>query len=172
MSSGSPAVKAAIFVAIISAFLPTLAHAQPEVVMTRDFLINQPNPCVTGEMATGTGRQTLALHFREDASGGVHITSRSVTKGQALSAAGPFNTQRRYVLSSEELQEQNTSSSILSFEFTIVVNHVLIRQAEGEGDSVLGLGTGEDFFIKETIHFTVKDFVIKSEVVKVESRCM
>jgi hypothetical protein len=143
--------------------------------MTRDFPINKTNPCVAGETVTGTGRQTIAVYERADGSGGFHVTTRTITKGQAVSVSGPFDSPKKYVLSSEEIAEQNTSSTGTSFEFTIVLNYVLVRQAETEGDSdpLLGWGTGEDFMMKETIHFTVKDLIfVKAEVIQGHTRCM
>ena len=174
--SSSPvvAVASVIFVVVVSAVLPAAAQAQPAIVMDRAFTFVQENPCVAGETVTGTGRQTIAAYTRFDESGGAHITLRTITKGQAAVAVSPFEPVKHYVFSDENIAEQNTSSLGTSFEFTIVVNHVLIRKAEGEGDidPLLGMGTGEDFMMKETIHFTVKDGVPTATVVQGHSRCM
>lgn len=170
--SGTPATV--VLIAIISAFLPAIATAQPVIVMNRDFVINETNPCIAGELVVGTGRQTIALYERPDGSGGFHITARTVTKGQASAVVGPFDQPKTYVLSSEYIAEQNSSSDLTSTEFTLVLNHVLIRKSETEGDPdpLLASGTGDDFMWKETIHFTLKGTEPKSDAVNVHVRCM
>src|SRR5688572_2427030 len=129
------AAQAAFLVAIISAFLPTLAHAQPIVLIDeRPFAFVESNPCLAGEL--------------------VSLTGRFITKGQGTALTSPLQRPKEYVFSSEYVEEMNAPASG-TVEQTVVLNHILIRKSETDGTAVPLLGTGDDFMMKDTVHFTI-----------------
>src|SRR3990170_1948545 len=96
---------AAVLIVIISAFLPTLADAQPVVIVDRPFAFTESNPCLAGELVSLTGRQTISVYARFDGAGGVHLTLRFITKGQGSALTSPLQPPRDYVFSSESVFE-------------------------------------------------------------------
>jgi hypothetical protein len=163
------AAQAAFLVAIISAFLPTLAHAQPTVV-DGPFAFPETNPCLAFEVVNVTGRQTFTTWARFDSAGGVHLTMRFVTKGQGSAVVGPFQPPKEYVLNSESVLEMNVPSNGTAEE-TTTLNHILVRKSETDGTNPL-LGTGEDFMLKQTVHVTTHNGVPTATITNGHKRCM
>ena len=171
--SSSPvvAVASAIFVALVSAFLPTVAQAQPVIIVDRAFESVENNPCVAGETVAVTGRFTIFTYARSDGSDGVHLTLRFVTKGKGIAVSGPLQPVKEYVLNSEYVEEMNAPLNG-TMEKTIVLNHILLRKAEADGTGDPLLGSGEDFMWKETVHVTTRNGVATADVANGHSRCM
>ena len=171
MSSGSPAVRASIFVAIVIAFLPAFASAQPVVLFDGPFTHFVENPCLADEMVTADGRLTITAYSRFDQSGGVHLTLRFISKGRGIAVGSPFQPAKEYIFNSEFIQEMNAPSNGTAEE-TTVLNQVLVRKSEIEGTGATPLGTGEDFMLKQTIHVTTRNGVPTATVNNGHARCM
>jgi hypothetical protein len=165
------AAHAAVLVAIISAFLPTSAHAQPIVVVDRDFAFIESNPCLAGELVSLTGRQTTTVYGRFDNAGGLHLTLRFITKGKGLAVASPLQPAKEYVFNSESVFEMNAPSNGTTEE-TTVLNHILIRKSEADGTGDLLFGTGEDFMLKQTVHVTTLNGVPMPTITNGHTKCM
>jgi hypothetical protein len=163
------AAQAAVLVAIISVFLPTLAHAQPTVV---DGPVNftETNPCLAFEVVNVTGRQTFTTWGRFDGAGGIHLTMRFVTKGQGSAVVIPSQPPKEYVLNSESVFEMNVPANGTA-EQTETLNHVLVRKAETDGTNPV-LGSGEDFMLKQTVHITTHNGVPTATITNGHKRCM
>lgn len=164
--------RVAILTAVLAALTAGPAVAQPIVLYNGPFNAVQENPCLAGEFVELTGRMVVTDYTRVDGAGGVHHTFRVITKAKGTVVASLFAPQKDYVLNDENVSEFNAPSSG-TFESTLVLNHVMIRKSETEGtaDDLL-LGSGEDFMLKDTVHFTVVNGVPTATVTKGHSRCM
>jgi hypothetical protein len=169
--NGSPAMslRAAVLVAMISVFLPALAHAQPQVMEDLPFAQEVINPCVA-EPVFVEGRLTVFTYQRSDASGGQHVTVRIITKGKAIGVSSPFEPAKEYVYNSESIFEINIPSSG-TVEETGVLNQVLVRKSESD-TPLEPLATGEDFMLKQTAHMTFSNGVFRVIFDKGHTRCM
>jgi hypothetical protein len=165
------AAQAAFLVAIISAFLPTIAHAQPTVIFDGPFTFAVQNPCLAHEMVSGEGRLTWTSWSRFDSSGGSHFTFRFITKGQGSALLSPLQPPKEYVFNSESVQEMNAPSNGTAEE-TTVLNHILVRKSETDGTADPVLGTGEDFMMKQTVHITVRNGVPTATFTNGHTKCM
>ena len=165
------AVQAAVLVAIISAFLPTVAHAQPVVIFDgpSTFLVN--NPCLAGEEVIVDGRMTITSYTRIDSAGGFHLTLRFISKGKGTALTGPFQPAKEYVFNSESVQEMNAPSNGTTEE-TTVLNQILVRKSEADGTGDLLFGTGEDFMMKQTAHITAHNGVPTANIMNGHTKCM
>jgi hypothetical protein len=76
-----------------------------------------------------------------------------------------------YVFSSESVQEMNLPANGTQ-EQTVILNHILIRKSETDGTAVPLLGTGDDFMMKDTIHFTVANGVPTATITNGHAKCM
>lgn len=170
MSSGSPAVRAAIF-AIVSAFLPAVTHAQPVVIFDGPFTQLVENPCLADEVVTTDGRLTITAYGRFDGSGGVHLTFRFISKGKGTALVSPFQPLKEYVFNSESVHEMNAPLNGTAEE-TTTLNQVLVRKSEIDGTGDTPMGTGEDFMLKTTIHITTRNGVATATVSNDHARCM
>jgi hypothetical protein len=149
------AAQAAVLVAIISAFLPTLAHAQPPIVLfDAPYEFIGPHPCLPGEVLILTGRQTSTAYPRGDQAGGFHLTVRFITRAKGSTVTNILEPPKEYVFNTESVQETNTTSNGTE-EWTITLNHILVRKSETDGTADPLLGTGDDIMLKQTLHLTV-----------------
>lgn len=162
---------AAVLIAIISACLPALANAQPVVIFDGPLAFTESNPCLAGELVSLTGRQTITSYTRFDGAGGVHLTLRFITKGQGSALTSPLQPPKDYVFSSESVQEMNLPANGTQ-EQTVILNHILIRKSETDGTAVPLLGTGDDFMMKDTIHFTVANGVPTATITNGHAKCL
>src|SRR5688500_7807600 len=105
-SSPSVAVASVMFVALVSAFLPTLAHAQFRMTEQVPIAYEIANPCVA-EPVFVEGQITSTTFIRPDSAGGNHFTFRIITKGKGIGISSPFEPAKEYVLSSESILEIN-----------------------------------------------------------------
>ena len=166
------AVRAILLVAFMSALVPAVAQAQPTVIYDGPYVVTpQPHPCIAGETVSFNGRQTITSYARFDSAGGMQLTLRFITKATGTGVSSPLVPQKDYVLNEESIFEMNLPANSTT-EQTSVLNHVLIRKAETDGDADLLLGTGDDFLMKETAHTTTHGGVPVVSFTRDGARCM
>ena len=165
------AARAAVLVAIISAFLPTLSHAQPTVLVDEPFMFSVNNPCLAGEEVLVDGRLTNTFYPRSDGAGGNHLTFRFIRRGKGTTLTNPLQPPKDYVFNSEFVHEMNAPSNG-TIEETIILNEILVRKSETDGTADPLLGTGEDFMVQERFHVTVANGVPTVTFTKGQARCM
>jgi hypothetical protein len=165
------AAHAAVLVAIISAFLPTPAQAQPVVIFDGPSTFTVNNPCLAGELVIVDGRQTITAYTRFDGTFGTHVTLRFIFKGKGSALTSPLQPAKEYVFNSESVFEMNAPSNGTTEE-TTVLNHILIRKSEADGTGDLLFGTGEDFMMKQTAHLTAHNGVPTANIMNGHTTCM
>ena len=160
------AVVVLAFALLAVAGLPSVARAQGTEIVNLPYADVQENPCIPGEFVTLTGRTVVAVYTRSDKSGGQHMTFRVITKAQGVSAT-PI--QKKYVLNDENISTFNLPSSGTA-EFTVIINHLLIRQG-GLTSGDISLGGEDDYRLKSTFHFTVANGVPTATVDRQRENC-
>lgn len=165
------AAQAAVLVAIITTFLPTVAHAQPVVIFDGPLTFSVNNPCLAGEEVIVEGRHTSTAYTRFDGAFGFHVTVRFISKGKGTALTSPLEPTKEYVFNSEYVEEMNAPSNGTT-EQTIVLNHILVRKSETDGTAVPLLGTGDDFMVKQRLHFTIANGVPRVAFDNIEGKCM
>jgi hypothetical protein len=165
------AAQAAVLAAIISAFLPTLAHAQPVVIFDEQVAFPVNNPCLAGEEVLVDGRVTITAYTHFDEAGGQHETLRFIIKGTGSALTSPLHPPKDYVFNTESVFEMNITSNGTTEE-TTVLNHILVRKSEADGTGDLLFGTGEDFMLKQTVHITAPNGVPMPTITNDHTKCM
>jgi hypothetical protein len=140
-----------VLFATIGAPSSALAQSPPLVFYDGPFAMAIPGPCVSTDVISLTGRMVITFYGRPDGSGGQHITFRTVTKLQGTNQ--DLINPKKYVMNDENVTDTNIPSGG-SYDQTQVINQGVIRQGETTGDNIF-LGSGDDFMLKTTIHFTV-----------------
>jgi hypothetical protein len=154
---------AILFIAVVGVFMPRVVNAQggPTVItIPLSGLID--SPCIFGEAVQVEGRMVIAFYSRKTG-----FTFRTITKlhGTTLDLTAP----KKYVLNDENVTENNSAAA---FESTAEHNHVMVRQAEADGDIPLG-GFGDDFKLKSKLHVTINaDGVPNASVTDLTFSCM
>ncbi len=125
---------------LASLALPSAARADAVVEMVKPFTFTEANPC-TGEPVTVTGHNHIVLHFRTDASGGVHITIALDERGSGFNLLNP---EEKYTVADRQFAELNAPQP--AAEITTDFRTRVVRA--GEVDSP------EDFFLRTRLHMT------------------
>ena len=128
-------------------FAPATTYAQaPQCTGFEAPLVTSFVSC-QAEFVSVTGLMRQVFCFHSDASGGQHLTMRTLAHGQGTSPA----VSKKYTFNGEQTYELETPSSGTREE-TLIQNLVLVRQAE---DGTIPLFTDDDLFLRLRFHVTM-----------------